>query len=324
LAEYPDIKLYYPPFLKMLEYCYTEGFTHIHTATPGPIGLAALAISQILKLPIFGTYHTALPQYASFLTDDSAMEELMWKFSLWYYNQMDVVYVPSKATGMELEKKGIKKEKIAFYPRGIDLERFHPSKRNGFFRNRFGVDQGNLKLLYVGRVSKEKNMPFLVEAFKQLADMRSNVRLILVGDGPYLAEMKAALGGLPATFTGFLSGESLAQAYASSDLFVFPSTTDTFGNVVLEAQASGLPVIVTDEGGPKENLIPDKTGFVVPAEDTEAFIEAVLKLSENPQLMEKMKRHARQYMENRSFEAAYMELWDSYRKHEHGMKKGIC
>jgi glycosyltransferase involved in cell wall biosynthesis len=324
LPEYPDIKLYYPPFLKMLEYCYTENFTHIHTATPGPIGLAALAIARILKLPIFGTYHTALPQYTSFLTEDAAMEEIMWKFSIWYYNQMDVVYVPSKATGIELENKGIKKEKIAFYPRGIDTERFHPSKRNGFFRNRFGMDPTDLKLLYVGRVSKEKNMPFLAKAFKHLVDVRPDIRLIVVGDGPYLSEMKTSLTGLPATFTGFLSGEDLAQAYASSDLFIFPSTTDTFGNVVLEAQASGLPVIVTDKGGPKENLVPDKTGFVVSTETVDAFIKAVLKLANNPQLLKKMKRHAREYMENRSFEAAYIQLWDSYREHELNMKKGIC
>jgi glycosyltransferase involved in cell wall biosynthesis len=252
------------------------------------------------------------------------MEEIMWKFSIWYYNQMDVVYVPSKATGIELENKGIKKEKIAFYPRGIDTERFHPSKRNGFFRNRFGMDPTDLKLLYVGRVSKEKNMPFLAKAFKHLVDVRPDIRLIVVGDGPYLSEMKTSLTGLPATFTGFLSGEDLAQAYASSDLFIFPSTTDTFGNVVLEAQASGLPVIVTDKGGPKENLVPDKTGFVVSTETVDAFIKAVLKLANNPQLLKKMKRHAREYMENRSFEAAYIQLWDSYREHELNMKKGIC
>lgn len=323
LPEYPDIKLYYPPFLKMLEYCYTENFTHIHSATPGPIGLAALAIARILKIPIYGTYHTALPQYASFLTEDSAMEDLMWKFSIWYYNQMDVVYVPSKATGLELENKGIRKEKITFYPRGIDLELFHPSKRNGFFRNRFGVNPKALKLLYVGRVSKEKNMPFLVDAFRQLVGVHPDIRLIVVGDGPYLTEMKAALTGLPATFTGFLSGERLAQAYASSDLFVFPSTTDTFGNVVLEAQASGLPVIVTDEGGPKENLIPDKTGFVVPAKHADAFVEAVLKLANQPLLLKKMKRRAREYMESRSFEAAYIQLWDSYRENAPDMKRGI-
>jgi glycosyltransferase involved in cell wall biosynthesis len=94
--------------------------------------------------------------------------------------------------------------------------------------------------------------------------------------------------------------------------------------VVLEAQASGLPVIVTDKGGPKENLVPDKTGFVVSTETVDAFIKAVLKLANNPQLLKKMKRHAREYMENRSFEAAYIQLWDSYREHELNMKKGIC
>jgi glycosyltransferase involved in cell wall biosynthesis len=186
------------------------------------------------------------------------------------------------------------------------------------------MDPTDLKLLYVGRVSKEKNMPFLAKAFKHLVDVRPDIRLIVVGDGPYLSEMKTSLTGLPATFTGFLSGEDLAQAYASSDLFIFPSTTDTFGNVVLEAQASGLPVIVTDEGGPKENLVPDKTGFVVSTENDHTFIKAVLKLANNPQLLKKMKRHAREYMENRSFEAAYIQLWDSYREHELNMKKGIC
>jgi len=118
---------------------------------------------------------------------------------------------------------------------------------------------------------------------------------------------------MPVTFTGFLEGDDLAEAYASADIFVFPSTTDTFGNVVLEAQASGLPVIVSDEGGPKENLIHGKTGFIVPARDTNALLEAVLKLMDNPGLLQEMKRSARDYTENRSFEATYMQLWDSYR-----------
>ena len=119
--------------------------------------------------------------------------------------------------------------------------------------------------------------------------------------------------GLPVTFTGFLEGEDLCQAYASSDIFVFPSTTDTFGNVVLEAQASGLPVVVTDEGGPKENLIPGKTGFVVPADNEKGFARALLDLIEDPVLLKGMKENARRYAEGRSFEKAYMDLWESYR-----------
>jgi glycosyltransferase involved in cell wall biosynthesis len=313
LPEYPDVKLSYPPLLKMLDYCYENGFTHIRSATPGPLGLAALAIARILKLPLYGTYHTALPQYADLLTDDAAVGELMWKYTVWYYNQMDVVYVPSEATGDELSRKGVQKEKIRFYRRGIDINRFHPSNRNGFFRSRYGLKREDIKLLYVGRVSKEKNMPLLAEIYRKLLALRPQVRLIVVGDGPYREEMRETLKGLPVTFTGFLADEDLAQAYASSDIFVFPSVTDTFGNVVLEAQASGLPVIVTDEGGPRENVLPGKTGFVVPGNEKRVLMDTILSLVDDPSRREKMGLQAREYMENRSFESAFLQLWDSYR-----------
>jgi len=115
---------------------------------------------------------------------------------VWFYNQTDVVYVPSRATGEELSEKGIPQEKIKFYPRGIDIERFHPSKANGFFHGRLRVIRKEIKLLYVGRVSREKNLPELVEVFKDLAALRTAVRLVVVGEGPYLEEMKRALDGL--------------------------------------------------------------------------------------------------------------------------------
>jgi glycosyltransferase involved in cell wall biosynthesis len=312
MPEYPDFKLYYPPLLKMLDYCYEQGFTHIRSATPGPLGLAALAIARILKLPLYGTYHTALPQYTDLLTDDAGVADLMWKYTVWYYNQMDVVYVPSEATGEELCRKGIQKDKIRFYSRGIDVNRFHPSKRNGFFKSRYGLTGEEIKLLYVGRVSKEKNMPLLSGIYRRLLALRPKVRLVVVGEGPYLDEMKESLKDLPVTFTGFLAGEDLAQAYASSDIFIFPSTTDTFGNVVLEAQASGLPVIVTDEGGPRENLVPGKTGFIVPSKQKEVLLDTLMSLVDDPAQREKMRVHAREYMENRSFETAFLQLWDTY------------
>ncbi|RJR46763.1 MAG: glycosyltransferase [Desulfobacteraceae bacterium] len=312
LPEYPELKLYYPPLLAMLDYCHKGDFTHIHSATPGPIGLAALAIARILKIPIYGTYHTALPQYVNILTGDHSLEEMMWRYSVWYYNQMDVVYVPSIATGEELEERGVKRDKIRFYPRGIDIDRFHPAKRNGFFRRRLSLGEG-VKLLYVGRVSKEKNLGVLVESFKDLTRVRPEVSLIVVGDGPFLKEMQESLRGFPAYFTGYLSGEDLAEAYASSDIFLFPSATDTFGNVVLEAQASGLPVVVTDEGGPRENLIQGETGYVVPTNEKVPFEAAILRLVDDPSLRDRMGRRAREYMQKRSFEAAFLELWDSYK-----------
>ena len=312
LPEYPEIKLYYPPILKMLDYCYNQGFTHIHSATPGPMGLAAMLISKILKIPHYSTYHTAFPQYAYKLTDDQAIEELMWRYVVWFYNQTDMVLVPSKSTGKELAEKGIKRDKIQFYPRGIDTNKFHPAKRNGYFK-KYKMNNNAFKLIYVGRVSKEKNLDILMSIFKDLIKKGGNYHLVIVGEGPYLKEMKNTLLGYPVTFTGYLKGEDIAQAYASSDLFIFPSETDTFGNAVLEAQASGLPVFVTDIGGPKENMLPGETGRVFNTKDIQKIVSEIQEISRDYKLMKKMRRRARAYVENRSFESAYLDNWKNYR-----------
>ncbi len=315
LPEYPEQKLFYPPFLDMLRFCYEKKFTHIHSATPGPLGLAALAIAHILKLPIVGTYHTSLPQYAGYLTNDTAIEEFMWKFVLWYYDQMDVVYVPSKSTGDELAGKGISPKKIRVFPRGVDIERFHPSKKDRQFLRQY-TDVDTFKLLYVGRVSKEKDLPLLAQVFKQLSQSIAHVSLVVAGDGPYLEEMKKELQGTNCCFTGCLIGEALAKLYATCDLFVFPSATDTFGNVVLEAQASRLPVVVTDSGGPHENVIPEKTGIVVPAHDGPALAAAIRSLIDNPEKLGEMGKAARRYMEGRSFESAFEQTWEMYEERD--------
>ncbi len=311
LPEYPEQKLFCPPFLEMLNYCYEQGFTHIHSATPGPIGLAAMGIASILKLPISGTYHTALPQYARYLTNDADMEELMWKYVLWYYAQMDLVFAPSESTRAELVDKGVPPNKVRIFPRGIDTERFHPAKRDPESLKRYAAGDG-LNILYVGRVSKEKDLPLLVKAFKDVCTVCNNVNLIVAGDGPYLDAMRGELKGVPAYFTGYLEGQDLEALYATCDLFVFPSSTDTFGNVVLEAQASGLPVIVTDRGGPRENVIEGETGLVIPARDPVALKEAILALLNDPGRMKEMGRAARLYIEGRSFESAFRQTCKIY------------
>ncbi len=317
LPEYPEFKLFVPPFLEMLDYCYEQSFTQLHSATPGPIGLAALAIARILKRPISGTYHTALPQYAHYLTGDTKMEDLVWQFTLWYYEQMDHVYVPSRSTARELIEKGLRPEKIRLFPRGVDIQRFHPAKRDlQFLRERFQVGDGT-KLLYVGRISKEKDLPLLADAFQELYRSHREVQLIMVGDGPYLTELRGKMQGVPCTFTGYLEGEDLAKVFASCDLFVFPSTTDTFGNVVLEAQASGLPVVVTDTGGPHENIVPGVTGLVVDAHSSESLLSAIRWFIRSPEALRQMGRAARQVMEERSFERAFDETWGLYQEREY-------
>lgn len=310
LPEYPEMKLFHPPFLEMLHFCYHEDFTHLHAATPGPMGLAALAAARLLKLPLFATYHTAIPQYAEHLTGDAGLVDFLWKYLLWFYEQADCVFVPSQSTAQELAEKGLRPEKLRLTPRGVDLKRFHPAKRNGFLEKRHHLTQG-FKILYVGRVSKEKNLPLLARTFKNLCRQRPDLNLIVVGEGPYYEEMQQELRGAPAVFTGYLTGDDLAAVYASCDLFLFPSTTDTFGNVVLEAQASGIPVIVSDVGGPRENVISGETGLVVPATE-ESLSRAVLELAADPLRLREMGRAARRYVESRAFSDAFLATWEMY------------
>jgi glycosyltransferase involved in cell wall biosynthesis len=307
LPEYPEQKLFIPPLLEMMQFCYEHNFTHIHAATPGPIGLCALAIARIMKLPFYTTYHTAVPQFAWHLKRDSGIEDLMWTYMLWFYDQSDVIFSPSKATAAELIEKGISADKIKLIPRGVDIERFHPGKCNEEWRRRNGTT-----FLYVGRVSKEKNLPLLCRAFARIAKIHPEVMLVVVGDGPYLQEMKETMDGTPCVFTGYLEGDELASIYASCDAFVFPSTTDTFGNVVLEAQASGIPIIVTNMGGPRENVIEAETALVIDGDDEAALVTAMKTMLAHPERGQRMGENARRYAETRSFEKAFDEYWKLY------------
>jgi glycosyltransferase involved in cell wall biosynthesis len=202
-----------------------------------------------MDLAVSGTYHTEVPQYVGCLTADQAMEETAWNYVIWFYNQLDEVLIPSCATRDQLVERGLSPEKARPLPRWVDTGRFSPDLRDCDLWTSCGADQGT-KLLYAGRVSREKNLELLVDAFIAMQEKGSSAWLVVAGDGPYRQETERRLLGYNAIFTGFLSQADLACVYASADALVFPSTTDTFGNVVLEAQASGLPVVVTDKGGP--------------------------------------------------------------------------
>lgn len=312
VPEYPELTMTYPPLLAMLEACLERDAQLILSATPGPVGLAALAISRILHIPIHGTYHTAFPQYVGSLTADPGLEELTRKYMSWYYKQMDAVYAPSQAIAEELVALGIERGAIHVYPRGVDTERFHPAKRNGFYRKWNEGDE--VKLIYVGRVSREKDLDILAAAFRMAHGQRPDLRLVVVGDGPFRPAMEAELAGFPVLFTGMLHGEDLAQAYASADLFVFPSTTDTFGNVVLEAQASGLPVIVSDQGGPMENIEAGETGLIVAGRNAADLACGIESLCRDPRRLRRMGERARVFAEQRTFGAAFQTTWDMFRK----------
>ncbi|MFW5818685.1 MAG: glycosyltransferase [Desulfovermiculus sp.] len=311
LPEYPELQVHYPPFLDILAYCYEQRFTCIHAETPGSMGLTALAVARLLGLPFQGTYHTSLPQTVRALTGDAQLEGLVWKYVTWFYGQMDVISVPSAATADELVSKGLPRKKMVVHQSGINTSDFHPAKRNGYFQTHYSLPESNTKLIYVGRISKEKNLQVLETLMRTMSQVRDNVCLVVVGEGPYLAEMQRNCQDLPVLFTGYLRGDDLAQAYASSDIFVFPSTVETMGSAVIEAQASGLPVIVTDQGGPGENMLDGETGIVVPADNqmADGFVQAILRLCDNPDLMTGMRQKARSYAQKFSSRDSFLSFW---------------
>ena len=298
LPEYPELKLHFPPLLEVIDYMEREGFTHIHASTPGTVGLLGLLLAKLLDLPSAGTYHTDIPQYVRDLTNDEFLEKAAWSYMIWFYSQLEEVMVPSASTRTQLIEHGLAAEKTRPLPRWVDTARFSPAFRVAGFWEKYGL-KGERKLLYVGRVSKEKNLELLADTFIEVTERGFACSLVIIGDGPYRKEMEERLTGYPVIFTGFLSGEELAMGYASADLFVFPSATDTFGNVVLEAQASGLPVIVSDQGGPKELMMDGETGVVVRAGSREDLLDAILSFLADPERITTMGRRARAFTEER-------------------------
>jgi glycosyltransferase involved in cell wall biosynthesis len=307
LPEYELQKLSFPPILQMLDYIQREKFTEIIISTPGPVGLTGLLAAKMLNLQTSGIYHTDFPQYIRILTEDSFLESVAWRYMHWFYGQLDTVFVNSEEYRQSWIKHGLDPAKLKILPRGLDTELFHPARRDPAFFEKFGARNGEVRLLYVGRISREKDLDLLAAAYLRLRDEGLPIQLFVVGHGPY---SEALAKSLPeAFFTGYLTGSELATAYASADVFVFPSTTDTFGNVILEAQACGLPVIVSDSGGPKELVEHESNGLITRSHDVEDFASAIRALVRDSAVRERMGKSARNSVTDRSWPNAFRKFW---------------
>ncbi|MEI6322659.1 MAG: glycosyltransferase [bacterium] len=309
LPEYELQKLSFPPLLQIIDYLQKGNFTEVVISTPGPVGLAALCAARVLGLPTAGIYHTDFPEYVRILTEDSLMESLTWNYMHWFYAQMDTIFVNSDHYRQCWVDRGILPEKLRILPRGLDTALFHPSKKQPDFWKSRGLRKGEVGALYVGRVSREKNLDLAAAAFRRLHAAGIPVRPLIVGDGPYVSMMKELLP--EGIYTGSLHKEELASAYASADFFVFPSTTDTFGNVVIEAQASGLPVIVSDVGGPKDLVEDGVDGLVTKGQDLDALTNAVKHLVGDAALRRRMGEASRVRVAERDWSRAARLFWES-------------
>src|SRR5262252_2155553 len=282
--EYDGLQIRFPPLLELLRYLQEEGFTKMQISTPGTMGLAGLLAAKTLQIETAATYHTNIPEYVENYTRDVSLEALAWKYMMLFYHAVDEVAVPSRSTGKLLHKRGLRKRKILLLDRWVDVERFHPRNRTPAYWKKYGIENEDalVKFIYIGRIAREKNLNLIASAYKRLRETRQDTHLIFVGEGPYHRELEQQLSALPVTFTGFLEGEELTRAVASADVKLFPSLTDTWGNAPLEAQACGLPVIVSNVGGPIELMLDGITGLQVKGRSAEELCEAMLTLMDGP------------------------------------------
>jgi glycosyltransferase involved in cell wall biosynthesis len=306
---YREMRVYVPPVRRFVRQAEADAIDLIHFTTPGPVGLAAMHVASTLRLPMIGSFHTDLTAYTRQLSGSEWLSRLMREYLRWPYGRCERIFVPSEATRQTLVQDQIEPAKIRIWRRGVSSEQFTPAKRCEALRRRWKVSAERLALLYVGRLSREKGLDTLQPLSARLRSTGIDHQLVIAGDGPMRRELAASVPG--AVFLGTLSEPNVAAAMASADLFVFPSRTDTAGNVVLEAQASGLPVLVTDEGGPQENMIDGTTGHV--CGDLRTFARRVAELTWSTARRQRFADAARAYALERTWEASLAPLFDAYR-----------
>ena len=302
---YPGLEIGVPTVPAIVDALAEGRYDIVHVCSPGPAGIGAWLVARVLELPRVGSYHTELAAYAALRTGQAGLEMLGNLGLGMFYGACDVVLSPSRASDERLNQLGIPADRIRRWDRGVDLKRFDPAHRQD------GLLPGEINVLYAGRLSKEKGVDLLADAFLEARRRDPRTHLSLAGGGPEEALLRARLGE-HATFLGWLSGDDLARAYASADVFLFASSTETFGQVVLEAQASGLPVVAVDRGGPAYLIEHDETGLLAPP-DVNALADAVVSVTSTPLLSERISRGALAAVRGRSWEAALDRLAAAYR-----------
>lgn len=323
MPGYENLEICLPPLTRILRHIDRHQPDVVHISTPGSVGLIGMLAAKMLRVPVLGVYHTDFPAYIDDLFDDRAFTWTCERYMKWFYSPFRAVFTRSADYVERLGALGIERSRCTPLAPGVDTQAFSPRFRDPSLWSRLGLDPTSAKVLYCGRVSVEKNLPLLTKVWKlaQSRCARAGVRaeLVVVGDGPYRATMEPELAGQSAHFLGFRFGAELAALYASSDFFVFPSVTDTLGQVVMESQASALPVIVTDQGGPKEVVRHGETGYVLSATDVNAWAQRVFELAARADQRRAMGEAAHRSMQSHSLDESFEHFWsvheEAHRKH---------
>ncbi|TFH87018.1 glycosyltransferase family 1 protein [Billgrantia azerbaijanica] len=289
MPGYPEVRIGLPAARGLRRLWQEQRPDVVYLATQGPLGWSARRVARRLGIPVVAGWHTNFDHYCHayglpWLT--SAVLAGLRRF----HNGCAATLVPTHAQAEALTAKGF--TGLAVMGRGIDGARFSPRHRDALLREQWGVGEHQPVALYVGRLAAEKNLALLEASFRALLDARPDMALVVVGDGPWRAALEKAL---PEThFTGFLPREALARHYASADIFLFPSLSETWGNVVLEAMASGLAVVAYRHAAAAELIDHDRNGLAIPPGDESAFCTAAVSLCQHPARYARLGRAARQ------------------------------
>ncbi|MCW5873198.1 MAG: glycosyltransferase family 1 protein [Anaerolineales bacterium] len=280
----------------------------IHLVNPTSLGIAGLRVALKHSIPVVASYQTDVSGFAR-RWKMGVVSEPVFTFYRFIHNRADINLVPSNFTRKQLVSKGFKHLKV--WPGGVDLERFSPKKRTDKWRKKLtGGEQGKVLALFVSRLSREKRVELLLPIARDIPGLR----LAIVGDGPDRKRLERIFKNTPTVFTGYLKGENLAQAYASGDLFVFTGAEETYGNVVVEAMASGLPVIAPNSGGVVDLVEHGKTGLQYPSESPERLFKAVQKLVGDPKLLKQMSKAGFKKAQSQSWQNSFDTLFAQYER----------
>ena len=304
---YPQVRLAAPRFIAAHEELNAWRPSLVHVATEFGVGLAGRSAARALRLPLVTSYHTSFSAYAEFYKL-GALAAAGWKYFRWFHGAAARTFTPTEAIRSEVMAHGFRN--VGVWGRGVDGDRFDPRFRSAEWRRELGIAPDAMVVLYVGRIAKEKGLEHALRAMQQLATDAPQIRFVFVGDGPYEAELRAAAPP-GAVFTGRLSGVPLSTAYASSDVFLFPSVTDTFGNVLLEAMASGLVVLSADAGNTRE-LVGSDRGLIVPVEQHDAIAQTLRALDADRARHDTLRACAQTWARERTWANVWNGLFAEY------------
>lgn len=311
LPGYPGLQWGQSSMRKLLRSWQRQRPDVIYIATEGPLGLSALRSALRLKIPTVTGFHTNFQQYTEHYRAGLLTRALS-HYLRWFHNRSQMTLVPSISQQVELKRKGF--ENLALLSRGVDSQLFNPTKRSTQIRADWGLDDDGIAVLHVGRLAPEKNLALLGKSFNamQRAHPQRKMKLILVGDGPQRKSLEQQLPD--AIFTGLKRGEELAAHYASGDLFLFPSLSETFGNVVLEALASGLGVVTYDLAAAALHIRHGHNGVLAAPEDEDGFIQGANWLLEDHETLRRVRLNARKHASQQGW-TAIIELFEQHLRH---------